>query len=221
MTCRKLSGSSRSPSAVDPVTSQNSTVTVLRRTRGAGAGPKAAPHPLQKPGIRRVLPPAGRACPHTSKARSEPFDRASERPWRAAHTATAPNNRPRVPRVAAPPAGGRREDPSTSSKPGTRNPGMHQVTRLNTPWADARLAAPMWATGVKRAWRFNPVTCVVSPGWPDCSSGSSSQLPGHVAVREESSWSARSRAAARTNELDADERRTIMDSEEGSFRAGL
>ena len=36
-------------------------------------------------------------------------------------------------------------------------------------------------------------------------------------MREESSWSARSRAAARTNELDADERRTIMDSEEGSF----
>jgi len=43
----------------------------------------------------------------------------------------------------------------------------------------------------------------------------------YVAVREGSSWSARSRAAARTNELDADERRTIMDSEEGSFRAGL
>jgi hypothetical protein len=39
----------------------------------------------------------------------------------------------------------------------------------------------------------------------------------HVAVREGSSWSARSRAAARTNELDADERRTIMDSEEGPF----
>jgi len=37
----------------------------------------------------------------------------------------------------------------------------------------------------------------------------------YVAVREGSSWSARSRAAARTNELDADERRTIMDSEEG------
>jgi hypothetical protein len=24
----------------------------------------------------------------------------------------------------------------------------------------------MWATGVKRAWRFAPVTCMVSPGWP-------------------------------------------------------
>ena len=35
----------------------------------------------------------------------------------------------------------------------------------------------------------------------------------YVAVREGPSWSARSRAAARTNELDADERRTIMDSE--------
>jgi hypothetical protein len=36
----------------------------------------------------------------------------------------------------------------------------------------------------------------------------------HVAVREGSSWSARSRAAARTNELDADERRRIMRSGE-------
>ena len=35
----------------------------------------------------------------------------------------------------------------------------------------------------------------------------------YVAVREGPSWSARSRAAARTNELDAGERRTIMDSE--------
>ena len=39
----------------------------------------------------------------------------------------------------------------------------------------------------------------------------------YVAVRERSRWSARSRVAARTNELDADERRTIMDSEEGPF----
>src|SRR6266571_3170434 len=25
--------------------------------------------------------------------------------------------------------------------------------------------APMWAAGVKRAWEFSPVTCMVSPGW--------------------------------------------------------
>ena len=47
ITCRKLSGSSRSPSAVDPVTSQNNTVTVLRFCRAAGTAAKAAPHPLQ------------------------------------------------------------------------------------------------------------------------------------------------------------------------------
>ena len=83
------------------------------------------------------------------------------------------------------------------------------------------ISAPIRAIGVKRHDGSDPVACVVSPGWPDCSSGSSSWLPGYVAVREGSSWSARSRAAARTNELDADERRTIMDSEEGSLRAGL
>src|SRR5215831_3789536 len=43
---------------------------------------------------------------------------------------------------------------------------------------------------------------------------------GHVAVLEGSCWSARSRAAVRTNELDADERRLIIGSGEGSFRAG-
>jgi hypothetical protein len=34
-------------------------------------------------------------------------------------------------------------------------------------------------------------------------------------VREGSGWSARSRAAARTNELDAGERREILEGEEG------
>jgi hypothetical protein len=43
----------------------------------------------------------------------------------------------------------------------------------------------------------------------------------HVAVREGSSWSARSRAAARTNELDADERRRIIGSEEALSCWGL
>jgi len=47
ITCRKLSGSSRSPKAVDPVTSQNNTDTVLRFWRGAGTATKAVPHPLQ------------------------------------------------------------------------------------------------------------------------------------------------------------------------------
>src|SRR5205807_6349832 len=43
----------------------------------------------------------------------------------------------------------------------------------------------------------------------------SSQLPGPAAARPGSSWSARSRAAARTNELDAGERRKIIEGEEG------
>ena len=43
----------------------------------------------------------------------------------------------------------------------------------------------------------------------------------HVAVREGSSWGARSRAAARTNELDAGERRRVMRSGEGPFVLGL
>jgi len=68
---------------------------------------------------------------------------------------------------------------------------------------------------------FGPVTCVVSPGWLTVLRVLPRSCPVQVAVLEESSWSARSRVAARTNELDADERRTIMDSEEGSFRAGL
>jgi hypothetical protein len=44
----------------------------------------------------------------------------------------------------------------------------------------------------------------------------SSQLPGPAAARPGSSWSARSRAAARTNELDAGERRKILEGEEGA-----
>ena len=43
----------------------------------------------------------------------------------------------------------------------------------------------------------------------------SSQLPGPAAARPGSSWSARSRAAARTNELDAGERREIIGGGEG------
>jgi hypothetical protein len=44
----------------------------------------------------------------------------------------------------------------------------------------------------------------------------SSQLPGPAAALEGSSWSARSRAAARTNELDAGKRRKILEGEEGA-----
>jgi len=50
----------------------------------------------------------------------------------------------------------------------------------------------------------------------------SSQLPGVFSPRGQgSSWSARSRAAARTNELDAGKRREILKSEEGPVAVGL
>src|SRR5580658_1308498 len=48
ITSRRLSGSSRSPSAVEPVTSQKSTVTVLRWAREGAVVFSDAPHPLQK-----------------------------------------------------------------------------------------------------------------------------------------------------------------------------
>ena len=42
------------------------------------------------------------------------------------------------------------------------------------------------------------------------------RCPGSAAAAEESSWSARSRAAARTNELDSGKRRKIIEGEEGA-----
>jgi hypothetical protein len=56
---------------------------------------------------------------------------------------------------------------------------------------------------------------VLPPGLACLFFRSSSQLPGLPAVPQESSCSARSRAAARTNELDAGKRREIIEGEEG------
>src|ERR671937_761074 len=47
MTCRKLSGSIRSPRAVEPLTSQKRTVTTLRTSRAAAASASRAPHESQ------------------------------------------------------------------------------------------------------------------------------------------------------------------------------
>jgi len=62
---------------------------------------------------------------------------------------------------------------------------------------------------------------LVSPGWGLIVL---LDLPGrclfHVAVREGSSWSARSRVAARTNELEAGERRRNIGSGEDLVRIG-
>ena len=57
MTRRVDSGSSRSPIAVEPVTSQNSTVTVLRTSRGGGVSASSAPQDPQK------RKPSGFSCP--------------------------------------------------------------------------------------------------------------------------------------------------------------
>jgi len=74
----------------------------------------------------------------------------------------------------------------------------------------------MRATIVKRAYEPGPAATCCRPGWADYSSGSSSQLPGSSRrAARGSSWSARSRAAARTNELDAGKRRKIIGGEEG------
>ena len=80
-------------------------------------------------------------------------------------------------------------------------------------------AAPTRAIGVKRARGINPVAFAwCRRAGPDCSSGSSSQLPGLPAAPEGSSWSARSRAAARTNDLEAGQRRKIIGERGRSLR---
>ena len=77
-------------------------------------------------------------------------------------------------------------------------------------------AAPMGTTVVNRACGPGPVTCVLSSGWPDYSSGSSSQLPGlRCRVGGGPVGAPAAGVAARTNELDADERRRIIGSGEG------
>ena len=55
---RIASGSSRSPSAVDPVTSQKTTVTVLRTSRRPAGAASSAPHAPQKRN------PSGFSWPH-------------------------------------------------------------------------------------------------------------------------------------------------------------
>src|SRR5690348_13543250 len=56
MTARSASGSSRSPSAVEPATSQKRTVTTLRCSR-AGATSRRAPHVSQKRASSRFAAP--------------------------------------------------------------------------------------------------------------------------------------------------------------------
>ena len=45
---RSASGSSRSPSPVEPVMSANTTVTTLRASRAGSGAARAAPHAMQK-----------------------------------------------------------------------------------------------------------------------------------------------------------------------------
>ena len=88
--------------------------------------------------------------------------------------------------------------------------------RINLRAGNALISAPMRAIVVKRAYGSSPVT-TGPPGWADCSSGSFLAAARSFPPRGQgSSWSARSRAAARTNELDAGKRRKIIEGEEGA-----
>ena len=54
----------------------------------------------------------------------------------------------------------------------------HAGRRISILKHDALISAPIRATTVKRAYGSGPVATSCRPGWADCSSGSSSQVPG-------------------------------------------
>jgi hypothetical protein len=99
----------------------------------------------------------------------------------------------------------------------------HTGQCISTQAGNARYSAPMRAIVVKRAYGSGPVaTCCRPGGLTDCCSGSFFAAARSFPSRGRGSgWSARSRAAARTNELDAGERREIIEGEEGGFGCGL
>src|ERR1700746_2486976 len=76
-------------------------------------------------------------------------------------------------------------------------------------------AAPIRATIVKSAYEPGPVTTCCRRAGLTVLLDLPRSCPGSAAARPGSSWSARSRAAARTNELDAGKRREILEGEEG------
>src|SRR5207245_10828526 len=67
MTRRSDSGSSRSPIAVEPVTSQKATVTVLRVSGCAARGARGAAHRGAEGEVVGALPPAVRAGQHVEE----------------------------------------------------------------------------------------------------------------------------------------------------------
>ena len=79
-----------------------------------------------------------------------------------------------------------------------------------------RRAAPIRATVVKRAYGPGPVTNPRRRAGLTILLDPSSQLLVLPSRGQGSGWSARSRAAARTNELDAGKRRKILEGEEGA-----
>src|SRR5260370_3012400 len=84
--------------------------------------------------------------------------------------------------------------------------------------AESEVTAPIRATSVKRAYGPGPVTTCCRRAGADYSSGSFLAAARVFSPRgQESGWSARSRAAARTNELDAGWRRKIIEGEEGGW----
>src|SRR5260370_42630787 len=89
--------------------------------------------------------------------------------------------------------------------------------------AESEVTAPIRATSVKRAYGPGPVTTCCRRAGADYSSGSFLAGARVFSPRGQGSgWSARSRAAARTNELDAGKRREIIGGRgRGRFRLGL
>ena len=111
---RIASGSSRSPSAVDPVTSQKTTVTVLRTSRGAATGVSAAP---QLPQNRN---PSGLSWPqagHAGTPRVSQLSRSCRHVFCAPPRAQTDRRRPTYALVRGSPvsAGGSRVRPKGES----------------------------------------------------------------------------------------------------------
>jgi hypothetical protein len=107
------------------------------------------------------------------------------------------------------------------ARPGGQNHTFSAPLGQGTPISpDAHIAAPMGATVVNRACESGPVTCVCRRAGRTIFRDLPRSCPVTSPCGRGPVGDAGSRAAARTNELDADERRQVIGSEEGSFRAG-
>src|SRR5262245_35362481 len=110
MVARSASGSVRSPSAVEPLRSQKSTVTTLRTSRGASAGASAAPQFPQK------RKPSGFSLPQAAQITRRMYSRLTSEARRLLGAAGRIAGAVRV-----------------GSRPGERAPGNDQVLVANWP----------------------------------------------------------------------------------------